>query len=521
MKKIIAFAMSALLAVSAVALPVTAEPAVPFGNTELTGQARSVSAEELAEALRQLPEEAQPQQGLICSTVTSEAMSIAQVSAAEPLNVITEDRSPCSLTPAAPIVNSRHLRNIVLVKREGYEYRINNGEWQDSPGFYNLKEDTEYVLYQRIKETEDEYASEATQLRARTLAPVHNTSYQNFEKLFEYIIENGYEDDLGTSSIAYSVEIDKNNTYYFVISDWGTSIMCKVFNVSEDSSYFAFSTTFLINKHGKNMYAHSFIDFIHEGQLIEEVDASAPETLPQDYTDFCFDTISGSSAYLPDETLLDLFNSTVAMLAAFWDETIYQELGFGLKGLGFISYEGHGELYCAISAGYHTGTPVTIDYREPGCVIDGREGDQICSACGEILKTGAYIPAKGGHQYENGCDQECNVCGEHRRTQHIYSFDCDEDCDICGEVRTELLPPHSYINGICVCGHKNTLLGDATGDGKVNMGDASAVYAHVRGTTLLTDSVLLAMADVSGDGNINMGDISMIIAHVRGTKPLW
>ena len=37
MKKIIAFAMSALLAVSAVALPVTAEPAVPFGNTELTG----------------------------------------------------------------------------------------------------------------------------------------------------------------------------------------------------------------------------------------------------------------------------------------------------------------------------------------------------------------------------------------------------------------------------------------------------------------------------------------------------
>ena len=49
MKKIIAFAMSALLAVSSVALPVSAQPAVPVISEVLTSPARAVTAEELAQ----------------------------------------------------------------------------------------------------------------------------------------------------------------------------------------------------------------------------------------------------------------------------------------------------------------------------------------------------------------------------------------------------------------------------------------------------------------------------------------
>ena len=476
MKKLIAFAMSAVLAVSAVALP--------------------VSAEVLAGSRRQSAEAA--------------------------VSVTTDQRKPCSLTPAAPIVDHRTQYEILLVEREGYEYRMNNGPWQDYYGFYNLEADTEYVFYQRIKETDEEYASEPTQLRAQTLATPHNTSYENHEKLMKYISANGKEDELGNSSISYSWKIDSNNTYYFVISNWGTSVMCKVFNASKDASYLSFRTTFMINKYGKDMYPSSTVLFIYEGQCIEEISLSAPATPTAEYTDFCFNTISGSSDYLPDETLNDLFNSTIAMLASFWDEMIYQELGFGLKGLGFLSYDGYGALYCTNHAGYHVGTPVNIDYRDPGCVIYGSEGNDICSACGEIMKYGDVIAPKGGHRYDNDLDPECNVCGEQRRIhQHLYSFDCDADCDTCGKIRTEGLVPHSYTNGVCICGHESKLPGDASGDGKLNMGDVAKVYAHIRGTVQLTNDNALTAADVSGDGKINLGDVSRILAHITGKKPLW
>ena len=62
--------------------------------------------------------------------------------------------------------------------------------------------------------------------------------------------------------------------------------------------------------------------------------------------------------------------------------------------------------------------------------------------------------------------------------------------------------------------------GDVTGDGMVNMGDISRVYANIRGTSLITEGYLLTVADVTGDGMVNMGDISKIYAHIRGTSLL-
>lgn len=65
------------------------------------------------------------------------------------------------------------------------------------------------------------------------------------------------------------------------------------------------------------------------------------------------------------------------------------------------------------------------------------------------------------------------------------------------------------------------LHGDVTGDGKVNVADTSKVYAHIRGSSLITDEYVLARADVNGDGQINVADTAMIYAHVKGTALLW
>lgn len=64
-------------------------------------------------------------------------------------------------------------------------------------------------------------------------------------------------------------------------------------------------------------------------------------------------------------------------------------------------------------------------------------------------------------------------------------------------------------------------IGDASGDGKLNMGDVAKVYAHIQGISLLTDDYALDCADASCDGKLNMGDVAKIYAHIKQTTPLW
>ena len=64
------------------------------------------------------------------------------------------------------------------------------------------------------------------------------------------------------------------------------------------------------------------------------------------------------------------------------------------------------------------------------------------------------------------------------------------------------------------------LIGDVTGDGRVNVADTSKVYSHVKGTAPLSDYAF-ACADVDSNGRINVADTSKVYGHVKGSKPLW
>ena len=69
---------------------------------------------------------------------------------------------------------------------------------------------------------------------------------------------------------------------------------------------------------------------------------------------------------------------------------------------------------------------------------------------------------------------------------------------------------------------KVCLKGDLTGDGKVNTADVGRLYAHVRGTRLLTDDYALSCRNVAGtDATINTADVGRLYAHVKGTRVLW
>jgi hypothetical protein len=43
----------------------------------------------------------------------------------------------------------------------------------------------------------------------------------------------------------------------------------------------------------------------------------------------------------------------------------------------------------------------------------------------------------------------------------------------------------------------------------------------VRKTAVITDEYLLKVADASGDGRVNVGDTAKVYSHVRKTSLLW
>ena len=127
------------------------------------------------------------------------------------------------------------------------------------------------------------------------------------------------------------------------------------------------------------------------------------------------------------------------------------------------------------------------------------------------------------HSYNNDCDPDCNNCGALRSTQHHYAADCAWHCSICDARREETYAVHTLGEGaVCtLCGEQGRYIGDVTGDCKVNMGDAARLYAHIRGTRLIEDLTVLAVADTTGDGKVNMGDTARILSHAKGNNPLF
>ena len=64
------------------------------------------------------------------------------------------------------------------------------------------------------------------------------------------------------------------------------------------------------------------------------------------------------------------------------------------------------------------------------------------------------------------------------------------------------------------------LIGDVNGDGRLNTGDVSKMYAHAKKSAYL-EGYEFACADINGDGRVNTGDTSKAYAHAKRTALLW
>ena len=62
---------------------------------------------------------------------------------------------------------------------------------------------------------------------------------------------------------------------------------------------------------------------------------------------------------------------------------------------------------------------------------------------------------------------------------------------------------------------KVLLLGDVSGDGRINVGDVAKLYGHIKKTAVITDSYVLLCMDMTGDGRLNVGDTARLYGKVR------
>ncbi len=64
------------------------------------------------------------------------------------------------------------------------------------------------------------------------------------------------------------------------------------------------------------------------------------------------------------------------------------------------------------------------------------------------------------------------------------------------------------------------LIGDITGDGKLNAADLLRAKSHIKGVGLLT-GYELKCADIDGNGKVNAADLLKLKAHIKGVTKLW
>ncbi|MBQ9721444.1 MAG: InlB B-repeat-containing protein [Oscillospiraceae bacterium] len=80
--------------------------------------------------------------------------------------------------PAAPTASSVTINSITLNTITNGEYKMGDGEWQDSPAFTGLTMNTEYTFYQRIKGDENHNTSPASSANISTSNHAHSWSYE-------------------------------------------------------------------------------------------------------------------------------------------------------------------------------------------------------------------------------------------------------------------------------------------------------------------------------------------------------
>lgn len=450
----------------------------------------------------------------VAATATTDASA-----ASSACTFMTPGKAPCSIKPAVPTVEHCDSSMVSLHEREGYEYRIGDGEWTTDADFYDLEPGTTYVFYQRIAESAGEYASEASEgVVVTTLGPCYGTVRDFLGVLTEYVQTYGQsyggdqwemeiaEFDLESYLVSISIyTMDTGLTLeFFMVPQTTTGILAKnKVHIFFDSQMIMIDNTVSYAKNGQRVL-HGYGDSIGPRGTFN----------PYYGHDYAADNEYAKYDRFPDDSYNDVVDANILLLFDTLNEYLMDNLGFGVMALGFSSYEGEGWLVCDIEAGKHYYDTALRDESDATCVIDGYTGDLYCTGCHLTVEKGEIIPAAGHHTYSSICDKGCDICGEERRVYHTYTSACDSKCDICGHRRAGLAE-HTFVgeNPCSICGAPPYMIGDTDGDGEITDWDGVVLARYLAGWSV---DVVPEALDIDGDGELTDWDGVVMDRYLAG-----
>lgn len=480
--------------------------------------------------------------GLSANTVHNFYQRIAETSdtyssvVSDVCKVTTLAKSACSITPASPILAETTTNKVVLVEREGYEYSKDGTTWQTSNIFTNLSANTNYTFYQRIAETDAELASgKSVGINVKTYAAATGTtSATNYDKLRNYINSYGSTNSSGNKQLVFAQSNKDPLTIYYALENTSSGIRFILLTSSDEATKLVGETYFTLKRDSKSLSTYSMMLYYYNGTCVDAVDAS--NTVDRStYSESKTYSFYKSGTYITSSDFSENYNKTLLLLCSYADVFIYGKLGFGLRGLGFISFDGYGSSVCDLPSGHHAGSTETRNAYSATCTTDGYTGDTYCVSCGAQKSTGQTISCGGSHTYSNSCDKSCNTCGEQRIVEHIYSHECDTSCNVCGHTRAAIShvydndcdehcnicsehrkAPHRYDDSndlFCNdCGYERPPYIPGDIDGAEGITDADAEWLLMY-TFFPEDYPVNQSCDFNGDGNVNDADAEHLLMY--------
>ena len=386
-----------------------------------------------------------------------------------------------SLIPSVPVVESCDAQSITLVVVEGCEYSIDGANWQSSNVFKNLKSETEYTFYQRVKESKTSKQSGSSEpLKTKTpkgytITFCYNDgSDSSFTKIktqgvtlsLGSVSKSGYtflgwsHTPNGTTFISSYAE-DKNATFYakwaykcLACSGKGYTTEQKYTTTDCSTCYGRGTVTTIDNTNlrcldcGSKNLKTEFIPTSFGGYGERKYCGSCySENIGKGYKETKNCTNCGAdgiiSEYVPTRVSCDNCDGkgkTTAPQPKALTPVIK------IQGDDFI------ELEAVVGAEYSCNgitwqlSPIFNSLPSGVYFVYQRYAATSINTTGEASEP--LIIKLHKHSYDNACDTDCNECGDVRTVgAHTYDDIFDPDCNVCGDVREIVLSDGWVLDG--------------------------------------------------------------------------
>ena len=229
-----------------------------------------------------------------------------------------------------------------------------------------------------------------------------DTSYY-FNQLREYINKYGTVNSSGYKTVTVDFKIESLEHYLYFINNSSSTIrvllhteMGDAANTCRTEFVLTASPLYLETKNSVRIWKMSGYN------VISDLATNTISIKTAEFTENKTYKLSngGENGFLTATDATNLFNPHIQLLCAKANMFIYEELGFGLMGLGFTSYLDDGTQ--THSYGNFISTDADKHWKE--------------CACGNKIEF-------DNHQYDNENDTTCDVCGHVRSLTHQCTFE--------------------------------------------------------------------------------------------------